>query len=524
MFCKNCGKEIDRKTKFCPNCESKNDTMSIDAGDMPDKTLPSIDKEYTTRINNSSEKENAVHNVLQENNTSTHKPNNKGLKTAFFILLGVSLLLAVGIFIALFLGIKSPPDIGSVLNAEPKVEDEVKTDWGKGAYSLNNIGQIEEEQIGKQVTGDQVADISSFSGVWRLDGLKTNLDDNEYYEKMSDDSTSIYAVLDTRSLWMIHYITIGYDKSVLNHEKYPFTMINGVLHSQAPKGSPEGVNIQYHMNDGDIYGVIMLDDKQISEWAVYVKSAETVQEMLDIAASTQETERMDEASDTSEQQIVYMLESEIIGAWENQDGDDYIGMHFFDNGTVRYYENLDGKIYDTTMEYKVLPENEIMINNNPENIIVTTIENNMKTEATILHMTVDGETTDLWNVAALCAPNDEETVIDIEEFICNTAWISTGNEYTDESSTNVREYDLAYGDIVYTVENGIISHSELSSEYIIDPTGEIMYAFHREEELDDGKVHSLYSAFFIEDGLLYEIEFIDDILVSNIIEYERYEP
>ncbi len=67
--------------------------------------------------------------------------------------------------------------------------------------------------------------------------------------------------------------------------------------------------------------------------------------------------------------------------------------------------------------------------------------------------------------------NVQDSYGNIEEIMDGKTWISTGNEYEGQSSTNERMYDFDYGDVAYTVENGVISHPNLSSEYLIDQRG-----------------------------------------------------
>lgn len=128
----------------------------------------------------------------------------------------------------------------------------------------------------------------------------------------------------------------------------------------------------------------------------------------------------------------------------------------------------------------------------------------------------------------------DSLVMNIEEALDNTVWISTGVEYDNDQAVSPvtgypKNYDLEYGSIIYYFEQGIATlyvtdtDETVDSEYLGDPDGYYVYAFHRDIDLN-GNTGMIYSIFFINNGKLYEIEMIDGQQVSNIIEYEPYQP
>jgi hypothetical protein len=60
-------------------------------------------------------------------------------------------------------------------------------------------------------------------------------------------------------------------------------------------------------------------------------------------------------------------------------------------------------------------------------------------------------------------------------------------------------------------------------DYVIDPYGFYLYSFYREFAID-GVDHEIYSAFFVCDDVLYEVEMVDGYEASNYIAYTIYGP
>ena len=76
--------------------------------------------------------------------------------------------------------------------------------------------------------------------------------------------------------------------------------------------------------------------------------------------------------------------------------------------------------------------------------------------------------------------------------------------------------------MLYQEANGTVTdYGEY--DYTLDPTGFYLYAFNRTFSID-GIDHELYSAFFVCDDVLYEVEMMDGYEVSNYIAYTIYGP
>ena len=129
---------------------------------------------------------------------------------------------------------------------------------------------------------------------------------------------------------------------------------------------------------------------------------------------------------------------------------------------------------------------------------------------------------------------------DIEGYLDQTWWASTGHEIANSYAQAVASgypvtYDLEYGEVQYIFDaetqtvtaiyedaDGYLEEREW--DYILDPEGFYLYAFYRTVNID-GIDHEIKSVFFVSEGVLYELEVMDDLdEVSNIIELEIYGP
>ena len=378
MICLKCGKEIDNDSKFCEGCGNV-----VEAASTPQ---PGNNVYEVTQPKSIIHNGDMPPNPIMQNKVVAPKPNspNKKLKVAFFSILGASCLLVVLIFVFMIAWGDSPIDIGSILEGNPKIPDEVITDWGKGEYSLNSIGKegATQEAVATSADGGSASQedvFTPFMGVWKIEGLKTNFDDGEYETVFPDGDGGSYIVVDVGEIFpTIHYISLGQDNTVLSQEKYLCTYVDGVLISRAPLGSPEGATVEYQLKDSAVYGTIMLDDMQQSEWAVYVKSKKSIEEILGSDAATQ--------GQSSDNQVA-KLESDLLGAWEVSYEHDYIGMEYYIDGTVHYvhYFEIDGDDkYDKSIKYEVISQNEIILSNDPNNKVVIEIEYDAQSNPTKL--------------------------------------------------------------------------------------------------------------------------------------------
>jgi len=252
-------------------------------------------------------------------NVTPPKPNrtNKRLKTAFFSILGACCLLVVLIFVVMIVGTDSPVDIGEILEGEPRVGDEVKTDWDKGEYSLNSIGNA---------------------------------------SSVSQENVS-----------------------------YP----------------------------------------------------------LDGETTTQEQ---------STEQIFSALESDLLGAWEVSYEHNYIGIEFFDDGTLRYAEIDGDEKYDKTIDYEVVSKNEVMLANDTQNIVLVRVEYEAQFEETYLILGPENGLTELSKVSSLAPPNYlYETQPTIGDFIYNYSGYYENNSGDMDLEINIYEYEPTNESNIYRI-------------------------------------------------------------------------
>jgi hypothetical protein len=130
--------------------------------------------------------------------------------------------------------------------------------------------------------------------------------------------------------------------------------------------------------------------------------------------------------------------------------------------------------------------------------------------------------------------------MDIEGYLSETWWGSAGSSIDNPDATATapgypKVYNLAEG------ENQYIFHTDTQTvqllfqetdgsltdmgeyDYAIDPYGFYLYSFYRTFAID-GVDHEIYSAFFVCDDVLYEVEMMDGCEVSNYIAYTIYGP
>lgn len=491
MFCEYCGKEINDDAKFCPHCGNG---LNISVGAQ------------------------GTQSMVQSNNYGKAKSNNIGLKIAFFIMLFVSILALVVTGITLLIGNVSKPELVSIFEEEPKVDKKIYEDWGDRPFAIGEIGS-EEKKI---ETGAE-----AFIGVWLITGTKINIEDETFLEIYEDESTLNYIVMDDKGY--CNHMTMTPDQVVLYHEQIAYEIDGSTMIMEAPMGSPEGATVEYRIVDGQLYGLIRLEDVGISEWVVYAPIDKSIDEMLALIASIQETDHEDSDVDTADETDESQLSTVIIGAWEKDEGSSYFGLEFYIDGTFRYIEQYDNdEAYDVIMDYEIFSNNQIMLGADNDVYTITVDYDEQFGEYYLILQNGDDiiEMNQTEMLGAISGVYDGEYISgemieDIEGAISNTTWTATGNEYYDDryKPWGDYDYDLEYGELVYFFENGKVTSGTHTDAYMVDPDGYYIYGFSREVEFN-GEIDNLHSVFYIENDYLYETEFFGDEPISNILEFE----
>jgi len=293
MICNRCGKEIDNNSKYCYHCGNIfEDSKLVESGSNSNNS-PQVKKGKA----------------------------NKGLKITFFSILGLCILIVAIITIVVSTGTSSEVDVFSILEGNPKIPDEVVTEWGEREYSLNMIGQA-----GKVVEAN--ASMTS-------DGSESN----------------------------------------------------------------QGID---------------------------------------------EQEQADENNG-------YSLKTDILGSWEVSYEHDYMGIDFLDNGVLRYVEIAGDEHYDKIIDYEVVSENEIMLGNDPQNIVLLRVDYDEQFDETYLILGPESDFTELYKVDSLIPPSYlNEVSYTIEDFISSYNGMYQNNSGDMNLQINIREYVLV-SDTTYRV-------------------------------------------------------------------------
>lgn len=538
MFCKECGNKIPDDTKFCPECGSKqgnrdsnNIVIEQELSDYRKQKQP-IKEQQDVPIKEQQELPNNNSNQITQRVDTKKKPSNKSLKVVFFSLLGLVGILFVVLIVVLASGgannAKSDDEIvKEILEQEPKVNMQEISDWDKGVYSINNIGSSSK------------ANLSDYIGVWQALGTKVGAHDDKYLKQYDSSSGQVYIAIDDNNT--VHSITKLPDGMISSHETVQYSIGEDGFVSDAPKGATPDSIMKYEIVDGNLVITNYLDDMQLTDCYIYKKTDLSADSIIN-SEHIQETETITpEPTEVVTQQQVYEIESQILGSWESTYENEYYGCEFYDNGTFRYIEQSGNQELDeSVLSYRITSENTMILNDNDETIFNISIDYEFGEH----YLTIDnGETfTELSKVDKL-TPNpvydvkdtkaDEELVYNIEEYIADTHWISTGVEFDNPDAVEMasgypRTYDFEYGDLQYSFRDGNIYLSNDQNEtnesvYMGDPEGYYIYAFYREQNID-GKQRRLCSMFFVQGEYLYEVETMDDVEVSNYIQFELYEP
>jgi hypothetical protein len=127
-------------------------------------------------------------------------------------------------------------------------------------------------------------------------------------------------------------------------------------------------------------------------------------------------------------------------------------------------------------------------------------------------------------------PLDYSTyVTDLAPYLENTVWVSTGNNYYNPNAAETapgypREHDITAYEIELVFSNGNVEYYGVggitSTHSLYYPSDMYVQSFHR-DELVNGETRYMYSLFYVSGGYLYEIELMDDVECSNIIEYSQ---
>lgn len=532
MFCKECGNKIPDDTKYCQNCghkqgsrDSNNMVIEQELPDYRKQELP-IKEQQDTPNNNSNQIKQRVDTKKQSSNNS--------LKVVFFSLLGLVGVLFVVLIVVLASGgsnnAKSDDEIvKEILEQEPKVNMQEISDWDKGVYSINNIGSSSK------------ANLSDYIGVWQALGTKVGAHDDKYLKQYDSSSGQVYIAIDDNNT--VHSITKLPDSIISSHETVQYSIGEDGFVSDAPKGATPDSIMKYEIVDGDLVITNYLDDMQLTDCYIYKKTDLSADSIIN-SEHIRETETITpEPTEVVAQQQVYEIESQILGRWESTYENEYYGCEFYDNGTFRYIEqNGNQKPEESMISYQITSENTMILNGDDKKVFTITIDYEFGEYYLIID---NGETfTELSKVDELHPypvdndePNDshtnDELVYNIEEYLADTHWISTGVEFDNPDAVEMasgypRTYDFEYGDLQYSFREGNIYLSNDQNEtnesvYMGDPEGYYIYAFYREQNID-GKQRRLRSMFFVQGEYLYEVEMMDDVEVSNYIQFELYEP
>ncbi len=131
-------------------------------------------------------------------------------------------------------------------------------------------------------------------------------------------------------------------------------------------------------------------------------------------------------------------------------------------------------------------------------------------------------------------------VIDVADYLADTWWASAGISIDNPDAATIatgypKVYNLDFGENQYIFHEDTQTVQMLCQEangevtdygeydYTLDPMGFYLYSFNRTLAID-GIDHEIYSAFFVCDNVLYEVEMMDGYEVSNYIAYSIYGP
>lgn len=275
----------------------------------------------------------------------------------------------------------------------------------------------------------------------------------------------------------------------------------------------------------------------------------------DIGAQSEDSSTTD-AGPVTQLEDIY---DRVLGAWEGWQDGNYIGFHFFDDGTAQYIEDGDEEYY----YYEVSADILVFTDENGESVTLGfTISDQNGSDCLMLQY--DEYTYDLLRTDSISVQSpaevpvqtpdqtqqtgaqDAKTVfangfeIDIEAYIAETWWVSSGTWISNPDALPAapgypKVYNIGSDEIQYifdsdalTVqmvtqdEDGVVTEHGIF-DYKIDPYGFYLYAFGRTETIE-GADYYIQSKFFVCDGVLFEVEIIDGIEVSNYIAYHIYGP
>ncbi len=546
MFCKNCGKQLDDGSKFCDACGAEQGSATpISSKESRIESRPEMIRKKASK--------------------------GKGLKITFFSLLGFMVILFV--ILILVLGsseaINNDDIIKGIIEQEPKVDMEAISKWDKGAFSINNIGASSQTNL------------SDYMSVWRLLGMKVHPTDDAYSKEFDPASGEAYIALDDEG--QLHSITYFPDGVEASHKTVAYSFDNGMVMCEASEGAPEGSCIRLEIIKDRLVAATWLDDTLLTDYAIYEKTDKTYHELIDTTlketSSPTPTETTQPVKDEFEFDVyqtpsfppkspLYTVLTK--GVWtsvgiatnQNQMGGDDGKFALEDTqGCMYYLEFFDDQSYN--LKYV---EDEIQVEYDIYEIMDEHFCDGSPNENGIgkrfyygaeglLYMCLyydagDGAYPDVtdyivfelkgdkvdWDEETTVKQNiqaDNELLVNIDEYIDGTHWLSTGVELENPNAVAAatgypRNYDFEHGELQYHIDEGQITMSmndaaSNQSIYMGDPEGVYIYAFDRIERIDD-KERQLYSTFFIQGDYMYEVEMMDGEEVSNYIQFERYEP
>ncbi len=340
MICKKCNSVIKDDARFCPMCgveieqliqnqsaqmyttSQQNQQIYSNSGqDIQNREMASVP------VNNQMQgayipNQTTGTNVVNQKNPKK-KASNKGLKTLFFLLFIFNL---IAIAIIMFRGGGSTIDIAeNIIEAEPKIDKEVKEDWSKGAYSLDKLGKQEEQfkffmeldnsvkdtpvekvcvsEDGMPYSVSTAPTIDDLYGLWYFYGNKKSPSDFDFSSLQSASNEDYYLFFyDETSL--IDFSSASSNNMLLNLANMQY-YIDGenIIIEDASSLEGEGIGFNIVLTGKNLLVQTIKDGQPLGDWRIYLKTSDdpslVLNQFMQMEEESSERERDAFKNDTS---------------------------------------------------------------------------------------------------------------------------------------------------------------------------------------------------------------------------------